>query len=164
MSQNKKFDLTSYKNNNQKGIDTALSVMNHFGFKTLDTKEAYSDRDAIVGSGNVKIKIEAEMSNNWITMNDFPSNWYNISVPYRKRNSGSDIYILINKDTTSVALAFMDDIKKSTVGEKYIYSTCMKEPFFFCDMSLFDIYTLDNNVWLPKKINKNVLSRYNETD
>lgn len=160
MSHNKKFDMNSYKQHNQKGIDTALSVMNYLGFNTLDTKEAYCDRDAIVGANNVKIKIEAEMSNNWTTNDSFPDYWYNISVPYRKNKSGSDIYILVNKELTSVALASMDDIKKSKVGEKYIRLTNMNEPFFFCDMSLFDIYSLENNVWLPKKINKNILQRY----
>jgi hypothetical protein len=160
LSQNKKFDRESYNQNNQKGINTALSIMNDLGFTTLDTKEAYSDRDAIVGSGNVKIKIEAEMSNNWITMNEFPSNWYNISVPYRKHKSGADVYILVNKDLTSVALAYMDDIKKSKVGEKYIRLTDMNEPFFFCDMSIFDIYTKEGNNWIPKKINKNIINRY----
>ena len=160
LSQNKKFDRASYNQNNQKGIDTALSIMNQLGFETLDTKEAYCDRDAIVGSGNVQIKIEAEMSNNWVTMNDFPSNWYNISVPYRKRKSGADVYILVNKDLSSVALAYMDDIKQSKVGEKYIYSTSMNEPFFFCDMSIFDIYSKEGNNWLPKKINKGIISRY----
>ena len=160
LSQNKKFDRVSYNQNNKKGIDTALSIMNDLGFDTLDTREAYSDRDAIVGSGNVQVKIEAEMSNNWITMNDFPSNWFNISVPYRKNKSGSDIYILVNKDLTSVALAHMEDVKKSRVGEKYIRLTDMNEPFFFCDMSIFDIYSREGDKWLPKKINKDIINRY----
>lgn len=152
--------MSSYKQHNQKGIDTALSIMNHLGYDTLDTKEAFCDRDAIVGAGNVKIKIEAEMSNNWNVKDTFPHNWFNISVPYRKRNSGANVYILVNKDQNSVAVALMDDIKNSKVGNKYIRLTNMNEPFFFCDMSIFDIYSLDNDVWLPIKINKNILKGY----
>jgi hypothetical protein len=160
MSQNKKFDMALYKQNNGVGINTAMSVMHQFGFETLDTKEAYRDRDFIVGNGNVSLKIEAEKSNNWITKDSFPSNWYNISVPHRKQHSGSDIYILCNKDLTSVAVALMDDVKKSNVGEKYIRMSDMVEPFFFCDMSIFDVYSIENGNWLPKKINKGVLNIY----
>jgi hypothetical protein len=148
---NKTFCKKLYDENNPKGIQTAMSLLTQLGFQTIDTAEAYRDRDFIVADGKRTLKIEAEKSNGWTTADGFPGHWYYVSVPYRKRFSGSDVFIMCNKDMTNVAVCNMADIKSSEVGEKFIYMTNMNESFFFVPMNKFDVYVLDNNVWMPRK-------------
>ena len=148
---NKPFCKKLYDENNPKGIETAMSLLNQLGFKTTNTDEAYRDRDFIVADETRSLKIEAERSNGWTTSDGFPGHWYYISVPYRKRFSGSDVFIMCNKDLNAVAVCNMADIKSSRVGEKFIHMTNMNESFFFVSMDKFDVYVLDNNVWTPKK-------------
>lgn len=153
----KKFCPELYKENNDVGINTALSLLNYIGYDTLDTTEAYSDRDFIVGDENVVWKVEAERSHNWKTK-EIPSHWFGISVPYRKKQSGADLYVICNKDLTAVAVCRMQDVKKSSVVERFVIMTKMHEHFFNVPFEVFDLYELDGADWRLVKMNKNVLN------
>lgn len=153
----KKFCPKLYEENNEPGIKTAMSLLNYIGYDTLNTEEAYRDRDFIVGDENVTWKVEAEKSNGW-TNKTFPAYWYGISVPYRKRFSGADIYMICNKDLSAVAVCKMEDVKKSAVIEKFVYMTNMNEPFFNVPFSVFDLYEFDGKDWCLSKLNNNVLN------
>jgi hypothetical protein len=148
---NKPFCRKSYEENNENGIKTSMSLLNQFGYETVDTSEAYSDRDYIVSKKCISYKIEAEMSHGWTTLDDIPGNWWYVSVPYRKRHSGADLFILVNHSMTAVAVARMSEVKKSEVKEKFVYSTNMTEAFFNVPLSAFNVYSLVNGIWNKKK-------------
>jgi|688.fasta_scaffold615503_2 hypothetical protein len=148
---NKPFCRKSYEENNENGIKTSMSLLNQFGYETVDTSEAYSDRDYIVSKKGISYKIEAEMSHSWTTLDDIPGNWWYVSVPYRKRHSGADLFILVNHSMTAVAVARMSEVKKSEVKEKFVYSTNMTEAFFNVPLSAFNVYSLVNGIWKKKK-------------
>lgn len=136
-----------------------MSLLNQMGFRTLDTQEAFSDRDFIVGDGTQTLKIEAEKSNGWKEKDDIPGYWSYVSVPYRKRRSGADVYVICNKDMTAMAVCKMDEVKKAKVQEKYVYMTAMNEAFFFVPLEKFDVYYNEDNVWKSKRTNNNVLCK-----
>lgn len=148
---NKPFCRKSYEENNENGIKTSMSLLNQFGYETVDTSEAYSDRDYIVSKKGISYKIEAEMSHSWTTLDDIPGNWWYVSVPYRKRHSGADLFILVNHSMTAVAVARMSEVKKSEVKEKFVFSTNMTEAFFNVPLSAFNVYSLVNGIWKKKK-------------
>lgn len=153
----KKFCPELYKENNEVGIRTALSLLNFIGYETLDTTEAYRDRDFIVGDENVVWKVEAERSHNWKTL-EIPSHWYGISVPYRKKHSGADIYVICNKDLTAVAVCRMEDVKKSGVVERFVNLSQMNESFFNVPFAMFDVFVVKDGSWDALVLNKNVLN------
>lgn len=153
----KKFCPELYKENNEIGIKTAMSLLNYIGYKTLDTTEAYRDRDFIVGDENVVWKIEAERSKSWTTI-EIPSHWYGISVPYRKQHSGADVYVICNKDLTAVAVCRMEDVKKSAVVERFVNMTKMHESFYNVPFEAFDVYVVEDGIWSVAILNKNVLN------
>jgi hypothetical protein len=153
----KKFSPELFQENNGVGIQTAMSLLNYIGYDTLDTQEAFRDRDFIVGDENVVWKVEAERSNNWKTR-CIPSHWYGISVPYRKKHSGSDLYIICNKDLTAAAVCWMSDVKKSPVIEKFVHMTQMIEQFYNVPFDMFDVYEKTEDEWNIIKLHKNVLN------
>jgi len=153
----KKFCPKLYKDNNEPGIQTAMSLLNFIGYDTLDTTEAYRDRDFIVGDENVTWKVEAEKSNGWTTKT-IPTHWYGISVPYRKRFSGAYLYMICNRDLTAVAVCRMEDVKNSPVIEKFVHLTKMNESFFNVPFNVFDVYEYADNDWTLTAMNKNVLN------
>lgn len=148
---NKPFCRRSYEENNGNGIKTSMSLLNQFGYETIDTSEAYSDRDYIVSKKGISYKIEAEMSHSWTTLDDIPGNWWYVSVPYRKRHSGADLFILVNHSMTAVAVARMADVKEAEVKEKFVFSTNMMEAFYNVPLSAFNVYSLVNGIWKKKK-------------
>lgn len=147
---NKPFCKKSYDENNENGIKTSMSMLNQFGYKTIDTTEAYSDRDYIVEKKGIAYKIEAEMSHSWTTLDDIPGNWWYVSVPYRKRHSGADLFILVNHSMTALAVARMSEVKKSEVKEKFVFSTKMNEAFFNVPLTSFNVYFLKDGIWTKK--------------
>ena len=154
---NKTFDRKLYDLNNGKGIRTSQEFLGHFDYDVIDEQEAYSDRDFIVMKGNSQYKIEAEVSNNWTTEGMVPHYWSCITVPYRKRFSGADYFILCNQSLKSVAICRMSDVKASTVNEKYIYMTGMKESFFYVPLDKFDYYSFREGIWILEKEGPSIL-------
>jgi len=153
----KRFCPKLYKENNEVGIKTAMSLLNYLGYNTLDTQEAYRDRDFIVGDESVVWKVEAERSNNWLGI-AIPTHWYGISVPYRKKHSGADIYVLCNKDLTAVAVCRMEDVKASGVVERFVNLSQIYESFFNVPFDAFDVFVVEDGVWSLAVLNKNVLN------
>ena len=154
---NKIFDRKLYEENNGKGIKTAQDFLGQFDFETIDEREAYCDRDFIVKKGSFIYKVEAEKSNNWTTEGSVPGHWSSITVPYRKRHSGADYFILCNKNLTTVAICKMADVKTSPVSEKFIYMTGMKEAFFYVPLDKFDYYIYRAGIWMLEKEGPSIL-------
>ena len=148
---NKVFDRKLYDENNGKGIRTSQEFLGHFDYDVIDEQEAFSDRDFIVMKSNIQYKIEAEVSNNWTTEGTVPSHWYCITVPYRKRFSGSDYFILCNQTLKSVAICKISDVKAAPVAEIYVRMTRMMEAFFNVPLDKFDFYNYRNGIWILEK-------------
>ena len=151
---NKPFSKALYNETNHVGINTSMSLLNQLGYKTIDTKEAYSDRDYIVSKKGKALKIEAELSRAWRS-DSFT--WQHLSVPYRKHRSGADIFIMSNHSNTACMVGLMSDVKASRIDKKYISMSNMTEDFFFCDPAIFDLYVLEEGEWIVKRAGKMIL-------
>ena len=96
----KAFSPELYRLNNRPGIDTALSLLNQYGYHTIGMHryhtiengsiESYCDRDAIVNDGVFNFKVEAEKSNVWTTADTYRFPY--VRVPYRKHKSNAYFY------------------------------------------------------------------------
>jgi len=154
---NRPFSKTSYIQNNSKGINASIALLNQAGLKTISTAEAYSSHDFIVGAGTVKLKIESEVSNIWKTT-QWP--YEDVTMPYRKHKSQSDLYIMVNKEASSAIVCDMNTVKSSPVKEKWVYSSNMTEAFFFCPVENFDLYVKGTDgKWVLQKNNRGVIQR-----
>lgn len=156
---NKPFCIESYKANNRPGIDTALNFLHQFGYTVEDKgeKEAFKSYDCIVSYLGEKFLVECEKSNVWTDTNERQTE---ITVPYRKKDSQSKIYIMCNRDMNALIVGKMDDIKASEVREKWIYSTQMNEPFFYTCYSKFDCYKKIDDKWICIGNNANILKGF----
>lgn len=156
---NKPFCRESYNANNRPGIDTALNFLHQFGYTVEDKgeKEAFKSNDCIVSYLGEKFLVECEKSNVWTDTNERQTE---ITVPYRKKDSQSKIYIMCNRDMNALIVGKMDDIKASEVREKWIYSTKMNEPFFYTCYSKFDCYKKIDDKWICIGNNANILKGF----
>jgi hypothetical protein len=156
---NKPFCRENYNANNRAGIDTALHFLNQFGYTVEDNgqKEAFKSNDCIVSYLGEKFLVECEKSNVWTDTNERKTE---ITVPYRKKDSQSKIYIMCNRDMNALIVGKMDEIKASEVREKWIYSTQMNEPFFFIGYLKFDCYKKIDGKWVCVGNNANILKHF----
>jgi hypothetical protein len=156
---NKPFCRESYIANNRPGIDTALQFLSEYGYEVEDSgeKESYKANDCVVSYLGQKFLVECEKSNVWTDSNERQTE---ITVPYRKKDSQSQIYIMCNKERDALIVGKMDDIKQSEVREKWVYSTKMNEPFFFTCYSKFDCYKKIENKWICVGNNANILEGF----
>lgn len=115
------------------------------------TGELYKTADMVfLTSTGTKFLVEVEVKNVW-RQKIFP--YPSIHVPYRKKDSKADLYIMFNSDITSLLATSMKNIllskivKKST-RNKYTNIQTTKEKFFEFDVSEAQFFYLSNNGWL----------------
>jgi len=151
---NKAFCPLLYKANNRPGIDTALSLFNQFGYKTVEdgSFESYSDRDCIVNNG-LNYKVEAEKSNIWVSDDSY--SYPNVHIPHRKHKSNAYYYVMTNRDTSACLVIKMDLVKRAKTITKSCRGVPHPEVFFEVPIGLFDWYIKNNNEnsqWIPYKV------------
>ena len=149
MIQAKAFCPNLYRLNNRPGIETALSLLNQFGYNTIENGyiESYSDRDAIVNDGEVNFKIEAEKSNIWTTADSYPFQY--VRVPYRKHKSNAYFYVMTNRDMTACLITKMDIVKRSQAIITQCRGIPHPEEFFIIPITTFDWYIKSGSKWQP---------------
>lgn len=161
----KPFSRDLYKENNKKAIETACSFLLSVPKRTKlelrvpleKQREAFKDRDFFlfrVRDGK-RIDIEAEIKKVWKVSGKWQG-WPTIDVPGRKKDSKAQIFIMINNNDNTLAVANMKDVVSSPVSNKVTAYTD-DEPFFNVSLNKFAFYYWTNEKWKRIDVNGKIL-------
>lgn len=139
----KKFSQALYDQNNNFGIQTAMSFLSQQGYQLKDTTEAYKSHDFIVQKDNKTYKIEVEVSRVWKSK---PFPFKTMTVPYRKRDSQADFFIQTNVLGNSLHFCPMTKVKTADIITK---DTCYttNEKFFSVSLSNLQHFIFQDDSW-----------------
>ena len=141
MHNNRKFDINSYKKNDERAKIAMVDYLKNNNYKEIEAKEDYYF-DVIANKENKYTFFEVEVKNQWKDVWDW--RWKEIRIPERKRrliNKWKDGYkdclltfIVFNTDCTQAWFIDGSIVDKSSVGtiqnSNRIGSPHLKEPFF----------------------------------
>lgn len=141
----KKFDRKLYDECDSFGKIVAKKFMTQEDYELLDDTEAYKSHDLIFIKNDIPIKIEVEMNLRWYTKR-YP--YSTITVPYRKRYSKADLYIMISKNGEALLTIPMSKILSAdTIVKDTRYTT--QERFFSLPISDAKFYYLQDSYYYP---------------
>lgn len=154
MSVNKKFDKNLSNKWDMFGKEIAAEVLHDiYGLDLLgslkDQKEMFSKYDFTMRFPNshptddlANRYIEAEVKIGWTEKSKWQG-WPTIDVAYRKKKSDADVFVMVNKHGTAVAIAPMSLVTKQEYykEKRTIYSNGKLEPFFAVPLDIFLFYT-----------------------
>lgn len=145
------FSKDLYNKHNGPGIKVALEMLNQYGFTTVENGdvERYCARDCLVSKDGKNVAIEVERKVVWRRRDDWEG-YPSVRVPYRKRNSGADLYIMINEPSTCIIICNMNELKKSPTTKYTTQLHNIEEDFFAVPIDIFDVLVLENGKWLLK--------------
>jgi hypothetical protein len=145
------FSKDLYNKHNALGIRVALEMLTQNGYETIENGdvERYSARDCLVAKNGKQIAIEVERKEVW-RRKDAWEGYPTVRVPYRKRNSSSDLYIMINDASTCIIICNMHELKKSPTTKYTTQAYNIEEDFFAVPIELFDVLVLENGKWVLK--------------
>ena len=107
-------------------------------FKKLDFEILLIDK-------NKMISVEVERKKVW-TKDYMWQGFPTIDIPYRKKDSKADLFIMVNNNLNTIAITKMKKVINSAVSaKKTIYTN--KELFFNVPLSEFKIMKKSNNAW-----------------
>ena len=157
------FDREAYNQNNQLGIKVALEMLNQHGFVTIENGdiEQYCARDCLVRKNNRDVPIEVERKLVWSRKDDWEG-YPNVRVPYRKINSGAELYVMINQPSTCMIVCKMKDVKSSPTTLYTTQKYGVEEKFFSVSIDKFDVFVLCGTEWVVKKSKGNLLDYIGE--
>lgn len=141
-----KFDKELYDKHNGLAIKVSADFLHQFGFETkISDQEAYCSHDFLAVKNNFINKIEVEQKVGWKNNKGWEG-FKTVDVPYRKRRSGSDWFIMINNNSKALMICPMKLIQNSATSCKdTIYSK--NERFFNVDPKNCDFYVLEDE-WI----------------
>ena len=148
-----KFSKNLYDECDAFGKTVAKKFMIQEGYELLDDTEAYRSHDLIFTKDNIPAKVEVEVKRVW-SGRYFPYNTF--TVPYRKRYSQADLYIMISKNGEALLVIPMKDVLRAetivkdtcfTVGERFFSIPTSKARFYYLqDGYYYPIETEDEDV------------------
>ena len=148
----KPFSQELYRENDLIAKQTAVDYLLYTGQYCLnvnieDQPEAFKSRDFQIfnTTKNMIVNVEAERKKVW-TVYGLWQGWPTIDIPYRKRNSQANIFIMTNRDCNSIACGIVSQIKESPVSAKKTKYT-ENELFFNVPLNLFRFYKKIENSW-----------------
>lgn len=133
----KVFDRKLYNECDTFGKTVAKRFMKQDGYEVADELEAYRSHDIIFAKDGNEVKVEVEVRRVW-TSKHFP--YGSINVPYRKRYSKADLYIMVSKNGEGLLTIPMKDILSAntivkdtcfTTGERFFDLPTSKATFYF---------------------------------
>ena len=144
MHNNRKFDINSYKKNDERAKEAIINYLKESNYKDIESIENYSF-DVTANKDNIFYLFEVEIKNQWIDVWDW--RWKEIRIPERKQKlidrwKGTWYYeskfiftfVVFNTDCTQAWFIDATDVDQSFVGtiqnSKRIGSPHLKEPFF----------------------------------
>lgn len=155
MSDYKKFSQELCNENDQVAKEVAIDFLNWTGHYKLEIpldeqEEQFKKQDfeVVLISKNRKVKIEVERKKVWTKVCQWQG-WSTIDVPFRKSESESDLFIMVNSECNTIAVTTMKNVLSSKVSaKKTIYTD--SEDFFNVKLSDFKFYCKADGNW--KKI------------
>jgi hypothetical protein len=152
MSELKPFSKDLYDENDFKSKEVAKEFLESTGFYSMlnpleEQKEKYKEHDFEIFLINpfTKITVEVERKKVWTKSGKWQG-WNSIDVPYRKKDSKSNLFIMINKNFDTLAITNMKNILNADVYQKKtIYTN--EESFFKVDINKFKIYFKNKDSW-----------------
>ena len=139
----KKFCPRLYKENDDKGKQTALHFFKQLGYTLYDDREAYKSHDFIVSKNNEKQKVEVEVARSWTTL-AFP--YPNMTIPYRKKDSKADVFIQTNLNGSALIMCPMKSVLNARVITKNTIYT-KDEKFFSLPISTLRQFYCEDGIW-----------------
>lgn len=140
----KRFDVELYNDEDYRAKNKAAKFLVASGFFFLDIpieeqEEKYTEYDFQIRNSNNKIKtVEVEVKRVWKGL-EFP--FSTVDVPYRKRKSQADIFIMFNEDCSTLLICDMSTILNAKTKTKdTIYTN--NEKFFSIPLSEFGVYEI----------------------
>jgi hypothetical protein len=152
MSELKPFSKDLYDENEFKSKEIAKEFLESTRFYSMigsleEQKEKYKEHDFEIFLINpfTKIAVEVERKKVWTKSGKWQG-WNSIDVPYRKKDSKSNLFIMINKNFDTLAITNMKNILNADVYQKKtIYTN--EESFFKVDINKFKIYFKNKDSW-----------------
>lgn len=154
------FSRELYNKHNSLGIKVALEMLNQYGYETIENGdvERYCARDCLVSKDGVDVSIEVERKAVWHRKDNWEG-YSSVRVPYRKRNSGAELYIMINEPSTCLLITKMNEIKKSPTIKYTTQLHNIPEDFFSAPIEIFDVMVLEDGKWNFKTNKHNYLDQ-----
>ena len=148
----KPFDRNLYNQNDLAAKTTAAGFLCSQGFTLLtplqDQKEQYKAWDFQIqrDADQQLITVEAELKKVWTRSGSWQG-FQTIDVPYRKKDSKANLFIMINQLQDTIAVTTMDLLKGSPVTKKKTIYTD-NEPFFNVPLAYFRFYHKTKDSWI----------------
>ena len=142
----------NYKENDPKSRKIGVKFLEWLGYHKLiiplsEQKEKYKDCDfeMLHLTDNKNVGIEVERRAGFWKEGKFP--FSTITIPYRKSNNKSELYIIINDSYSQIGITPMKNILKSKVIKKKTPRQS-DEKFFEVDIQYWKFYKeIKNNIW-----------------
>ena len=141
----KVFDRKLYEECDTFGKAVSKRFMKQEGFELLDDTEAYKSHDLIFVKNEIPTKVEVEINRRW-NSRYYP--YETLTVPYRKRYSKADLYIMISKNGEALLTIPMKDVLRA---DTIVKDTCFttQERFFSLPISAVRFYYLQDGYYYP---------------
>ena len=152
MSEYKKFSQELCDENDRVAKDVAIDFLEWTGHYKLEIpldqqgeKFKKQDFEVVLISKNRKVKVEVERKKVWTKVCQWQG-WSTIDVPSRKKESESDLFIMVNSECNTIAVTTMKNVLSSKVSaKKTIYTN--NENFFNVELNKFKFYCKSEDIW-----------------
>jgi hypothetical protein len=141
----KKFDRALYEECDTFGKIVAKTFMKQEGYQLTSEVEAYKSHDLIFTKDGKDCKVEVEMNLRWLSKY-YP--YQTLTVPYRKKDSKADFYIMISKNGGGLLTIPMQEVLSANIIVKDTRFT-KQEKFFSLPISKARIYFLQDGYYYP---------------
>ena len=149
--EHKPFDKNLFRENDLAAKQVAVDLLQDHGFRLdhplQDQEEQYKKWDLIITriQDQKVITVEAELKKVW-TLSGKWQGWPSIDVPYRKKDSKANLFIMSNSLKDTAAVTTMHLIHQSPVTVKdTIYTQGGR--FFNCPLEIFRFYVKKEGTW-----------------
>ena len=146
----KKFSKELYDESNMVAMSTAVTILETIcdgKFYRLDVplhmqEESYKSHDFVISrlhdTGTTNVYVEVEKKRVWGTSGKWEG-FSTIDVPYRKSESKANLFVMVNNNNDTAAIARMSDVISSPIESKQTIYTD-DEKFFKVGLDKFKFY------------------------
>lgn len=148
----KPFDRNLFREFDLAAKQTSVDLLQDHGFRLdvplQDQEEQYKKWDLIITRihDDQKVSVECEIKKVWTASGRWQG-WPCIDVPYRKKDSKANLFIMINNQKDTAAVTTMSLVHQSpTSKKKTIYTD--NEEFFNIPIAYFRFYYKTKKGWV----------------
>lgn len=141
----KVFNKKLYDECDNFGKLVAKRFMKQDDYELVDETEAYRSHDLIFAKNGVETKVEVEVNRRWHGRY-YP--YFTVTVPFRKRFSKADLYIMISSNGEALLTVPMKDVlRANTIVKDTCFTT--QERFFSLPINSVTFYYLQDGYYYP---------------